>query len=402
MNITALFQKRMSIYYKNLGKYLKYVLNDHFVLALLLMVGALGFSYSEYLEVVSAEAFAPRFILIAVIYSFLTAGGIRTLIESADAIFLMPKEKELDKVMIKNLIYSLIIYISIISFLGFITLPLLNALGIIAGNNHYIWLVSLICLKISFIVYKFNALKNISDKHLSLYKVILCISELIILIVSVFLSLTVGVFLSVCLMVASFILLAGTLRTERWNWVRLVETENKRVQSIYRLINLFIETPYSPNKVRRMKLFDNIFQNKLSKESPHTYYLSRVFVRNTTFSGLYIRLVFIGSLLMVFTNNVFLNSGLSVLFLYLIGFQLLPLNQIIQKSLHFKLYPKPNADKISSIQKLLFLLLSFTAVVFALMSINGGWQLSIVLLCVNSLFIWGFVYGYVPSRVVNK
>lgn len=45
MNLIHLFQRRRSIYYKKLTKYLKYVLNDHFVLALLLLGGAATSNY---------------------------------------------------------------------------------------------------------------------------------------------------------------------------------------------------------------------------------------------------------------------------------------------------------------------------------------------------------------------
>ena len=47
-----LWKKRQAKHQKQMFKYLRYVLNDHFVLALLFLLGGLGLSYSDRKSVV--------------------------------------------------------------------------------------------------------------------------------------------------------------------------------------------------------------------------------------------------------------------------------------------------------------------------------------------------------------
>ncbi|MDZ7834272.1 MAG: ABC transporter permease [Alkalibacterium sp.] len=91
--------------------------------------------------------------------------------------------------------------------------------------------------------------------------------------------------------------------------------------------------------------------------------------------------------------------SLSILFLYLIGFQLIPLRQTFRKSVYFRLYPDTDTDKLKTIQKLLQLLLAISALIFSLAAVSSGWTAMMTLLVVNSAFIWLFIYGYLPRRL---
>lgn len=95
MTVRDMFKKRTYEYYRRIGKYLKYVFNDHFVIALMILTGALGFTYSDYVETVAPSDLLPRLLLIVIIYSVLPIGGIRTLIEPADGTYLLPLEKQM-------------------------------------------------------------------------------------------------------------------------------------------------------------------------------------------------------------------------------------------------------------------------------------------------------------------
>ena len=94
MTVISLFKQRTRIYQKQLSRYMKYVLNDHFVLAVLLLLGAGGFGYSNYVQTVSNGAILPRVILVIVMILVLSAGRITTLMQSADIVFLLPLEAE--------------------------------------------------------------------------------------------------------------------------------------------------------------------------------------------------------------------------------------------------------------------------------------------------------------------
>ncbi|MCC5895160.1 MAG: ABC transporter permease [Alkalibacterium sp.] len=399
MSLSVVFKKRALYYYKQLGKYLKYVFNDHFVIALLILVGALGFAYSDYVETVSADAFLPRIILVSVLFSAVTIGGIRTLIKPADGIFLLPLEKELIPIMHKHLLVSILFFSAGMMLIATATMPLLEALGIVPNAFSFSWAATLILLKVVDLLTLYYLFEMTSSKNDSLVTNLKNSWILILLSLSLFISVTLGLIVTFLSAVILFSLLFVRKKVTIWNWEKLIDTEQKRVQTIYRLINLFIETPYGKNKVKRRRPLDHLIELFDKNTNPHMYYMVRVFFRQTTFSGLYFRLCLIGLIFVLFSPTLWLRLVGSLLFIYLIGFQLLPLKQILDESIHFKLYPYKNTDKIKAIQKFLGILLMVSSVLFSIGSFNGGWDTMGVIFVASTLFVWGFVRIYVPKRL---
>lgn len=88
-------------------------------------------------------------------------------------------------------------------------------------------------------------------------------------------------------------------------------------------------------------------------------------VRGSEYSGLYMRLVLIGGLLLYFIHDRWFSLGIGGLFLYLIGFQLMPLYTQFRYMVLTHLYPVSAKQQSIALQRLLLVLLIFAAVVFA-------------------------------------
>lgn len=398
MTVSELFKKRTAYYYKQLGKYLKYVFNDHFVLALLILLGAVGFTYSNYLETVNPNAFLPRLILYALILIVVKTGGIRTLIKPADGIYLLPLEKKLKPVMQKNLVYSLLAAALTAFIAAFLTAPLVAVLNQSESRAGLLWIGAVLAAKITdtlLTYYKFKL--NRAETEQKVHS-ITNIALFLMLFTAVFYSLIIGLFMNLTFLVAFSLYTYHSNTQTIWNWERLIEYEQNRVQAIYKVINLFVETPYGNNKVKRLKAMDALIQLMDKKTDVHSYYLSRIFIRQTSFSGLYIRLAVIGSVILSLNSLFWLSVLISLLFIYLIGFQLLPLKQLLDKSIYFKLYPVKDTDKIKAIQKLIAKALFLIALLFTVASYSRGID-AVVVLTANCLFVLGFVKFYIPKRL---
>ena len=50
MLMNSLFEERRKVYYRQNLKYLRYVFNDHFVLFLMILLGALAVQYAQFLQ----------------------------------------------------------------------------------------------------------------------------------------------------------------------------------------------------------------------------------------------------------------------------------------------------------------------------------------------------------------
>lgn len=90
-----LWQKRVRQHIQEQVKYLKLVFNDHFVLALIFLLGALGYTYANAVKALDPSAWWLKLLLSLVLLAAVSFGRFATLLKEADSVFLLPKESDL-------------------------------------------------------------------------------------------------------------------------------------------------------------------------------------------------------------------------------------------------------------------------------------------------------------------
>ncbi|GEL67852.1 ABC transporter permease [Marinilactibacillus psychrotolerans] len=401
MTVISLFKQRTRIYQKQLSRYMKYVLNDHFVLAVLLLLGAGGFGYSNYVQTVSNGAILPRVILVIVMILVLSAGRITTLMQSADIVFLLPLEAEVKGILKKNIWKSFIFLAIPIAFASAAAMPLLVVTLKIEFNSWPIFLATALLLK--FFDLKVQYITFLEKDHtrrllmMSASKILSAVG----LIFSIFVNLYSG------LILVAFFGLVGTYylkkiysKDKSLQWTIVIEKEENRLQKIYRFINLFTEVTFLEQHPNRLKWLDKWIETQSRKNNdPHYYYIVRSFYRNQSYSGLVLRLTLIGILLILFSSGVIIKLILTILFLYLIGFQLTTIYQQFKQNFYFQLYPVPETGKIKSIQRLIGEILSIVAIFFIGANLTQEIYSSGIMLIGSLIFIYGFTSYYLPRRL---
>ena len=88
-----MFLKRKQAFRKECVGYLRYVLNDHFVLFLLVLIGFLAYQYSQLLQHFP-ENHWPILLFLGIVCLTLAWGGIATYMEGPDKLFLLVSEEE--------------------------------------------------------------------------------------------------------------------------------------------------------------------------------------------------------------------------------------------------------------------------------------------------------------------
>ena len=114
---------------------------------------------------------------------------------------------------------------------------------------------------------------------------------------------------------------------------------------------------------------------------------------------LVIRSTVVGAILLAVTNSLVVSTLLILLFLYMIGFQLMTLVIEIERAQQFKLYQVTQIEKEQAVYKLIFQLLVFVAICLALASVNQLGITGLVLVPIGCLFAYLFSKFYAPSRV---
>ncbi|MDY4307324.1 ABC transporter permease [Enterococcus mundtii] len=128
---------------------------------------------------------------------------------------------------------------------------------------------------------------------------------------------------------------------------KMIQLEKQRLHQIYQFINLFTDVPEITAKVKRRRYLDPVLRG-IKKETKNTYFylFVRRFARGSDFIGLYVRLTVIGSIIIAGINDLYFTLGIGSLFLYLIGFQLLPLYSQFRYMILVQLYPIPQSQKV--------------------------------------------------------
>ncbi len=111
------FSQRLSRHFKKMSKYLRYILNDHFVLVCMFLLGGLGLYYSQLLKELPRDFVWGRPLILLGWLLLIQVGKLATLTEEPDKVFLLPKEKQFAAYLKRALRYSLLLPI-VVSFLG--------------------------------------------------------------------------------------------------------------------------------------------------------------------------------------------------------------------------------------------------------------------------------------------
>ncbi len=106
-----------SRHFKKMSKYLRYILNDHFVLVLYVFIRRLGLYYSQLLKELPRDFVWGRPLILLGWLLLIQVGKLATLTEEPDKVFLLPKEKQFAAYLKRALRYSLLLPI-VVSFLG--------------------------------------------------------------------------------------------------------------------------------------------------------------------------------------------------------------------------------------------------------------------------------------------
>jgi len=385
---------------KDLGRYLRYIFNGHIVIVLLFLIGTAAFYYQEWIKNLSPNF--PSALVIAVLIGIIvTYSPVYNFLLEADKVFLLPLEEKLKGYFLRSGFASLV-------FQGYIILLVLAVLmpiyAHVSDNGFGSFIPFLLVL---LLVKAWNLAANWKIQFyveasvhrwdfLVRYLINTVFTYLMFKQANIFILIVIGIIM--VLYYYSF-----HIRTTKMGlkWDLLIDGEEKRMASFYRLANLFTDVPKLKDTVKRRKYLD-LFISKIPflQEKTYLYLFARTFLRSSDYLGLFVRLTVIGALAIYFISFGIGQLVLTILFVYLTGFQLLPLWNHHQNKLLVDLYPVSQKDKTASFHLLLTIILVVQSCIFALLIlIKGEWFYSLLVLGAGLVFSYLFVYFYSKGRL---
>ncbi|HEP1818842.1 TPA: ABC transporter permease [Streptococcus suis] len=299
----ALFRKRRHNFLERCSKYMRYVLNDHFVLVLMVFLGFLSLQYRQLLVSFPENRMPIILLVLAVSLLVLFSGRIATYLEEADQIFLLTREKEVLEELVAASRRSFVFWSVLQVLVQLLFLPIYLKLG------FAIWVVVLYTLVL--LVVKYFLVKH----QQTIYQ-----------------------------------------RQGVLDWSKAIQDEKKRIQSILRFFALFTTVKGISTSVKPRKYLDGILDLVTSHQMWFNLYL-RAFFRAGDYWGLTLRLIFLSLLSLIAIEEAWLSLGLVLVFHYLLLFQLLGLYKHYDYQYLTQLYPLDKKRKMKDFQNLLRVIL---------------------------------------------
>lgn len=366
-----LWQQRLQQHHREMLKYSRYVFNEFFTLAIFIFLGALAYGYSRLLTTLNGSLWWAKPLMLLLFLCLLAFGRLATLLQQADTLFLLPKESALLPYLLAARRYSLWVPLAAeVLFFGAL-LPFQVVATNLSARAGLLLLLSLICLKDSQLWLQLLNLYVSSDQKQRQFRWLFYGLAALVLAFGLWLP-WLGLVLAVGVMVALRLYLPRYLAGARFQWQAAVNNENYRMLQVYRLINLFTDVPQVSSKVHRRIYLDPLLK-LVKKRQPQTfsYLYLRAFLRGSAYIGLYLRLLIVGALILWAVPTWWLVLVLGGLFLYLVGFQLLPFYHVFDENLFVYLYPVATKQRVKSFKHLVQGLLCGQAIVFAVVTFFG-------------------------------
>ena len=306
-----LFLKRKQAFRKECVGYLRYVLNDHFVLFLLVLLGFLAYQYSQLLQNFP-ENHWPILLFLGIVSALLLAwGGISTYIEAPDKLFLLVAEEEVKSYLKGQIVRSLVFWTIVQTLFLLLFAPLFLAMG----YGLPVFLVYVLFLGVGkYLVFRHKASKFFTETGL--------------------------------------------------DWDYVIAQESKRKQVLLRFFALFTQVKGVSNSVKRRAYLDFILKavQKVPGKIWQNLYL-RSYLRNGDLFALSLRLLLLSLLAVIFIEQSWIATAVVVLFNYLMLFQLLALYRAFDYQYLTQLFPLEKGEKEKGLQEVIRELTGFVLMV---------------------------------------
>lgn len=406
MNSAELFETRVRKYQKKSMKYMRYVLNDHFLIVLFFLFGFIMVQYSSWIQSIRVLELPLLGLLGALLASVPFFGGVATLLEPADEIFLSVVGQDFKAYLQKAIRRSWMLPILVMLASTGIIFPIVAQ----AFGTNLSMFVKLFLLQVFFKDLLFRCTKYAYRgvlhftwmEKLGIYMIavvnffgmFLWISEgwsIVLLVIPVLLS----IFLEQYYGKAAFV----------YQFDKMIEMELERQQRIYRLFALFVDVPmlHKPHAHRRTYL-DGVLKMLVGNQpSGHRYLVSRTVIRTSQYMSLLLQLAVVSFVVALFSQPYYWNFIVNALLMMLLGFQLVGVIQSANtQNSHFASLVDSNT-RLKDDLSVLMLTMVLSGIVIGISSAIGMRELiGLVGIVFYPIFGVFFTQFYLRFRFIKK
>ena len=371
--MNKLWNQRLTQYQNHLLRYLKYVFNDHFIIALFFIFGALCYGYSILLnKYLVAPTLENRLLVVGALYIGLQIGRFATLLQRPDIVFLLPTDYQINDYLKKALHHGMIVATLTQTVITLAIVPLMVRTLYFSVGAWILVLCDQVILKWNDLLICKISLFN-SQWYCSKAKYFLkWLIPLIIILIAIFIAPGIAFLATLLFSVVLYFSHSKLEQNHSFKWNFAIELEEKRMYRLYKIFSLFTDVSEIKQNIKRRSYLDHLLPQYKNKSAQSYLYLYwRGFIRDTEYSGLFLRLTIISVLLIICIKLNWLAVSLGILFVYLTGFQLLPLFSRYYDNVFIHLYPVSFNIQKQDFKKVLHQLMFLQSIIIAFAILGG-------------------------------
>ncbi len=390
MDINSIWNERLKEFYIEIVKYFFIIAMSVFYS--FIIFGSLFFYY--YLKFIQwLPPYFPTEIIASLLITvtFLTT-NVRTFVKKADIIYLMPAETRLSSYFRKSMLYSAFMNVIKLLTMMIIIGPLLKSeiinspfliifSGLIILNIHLNWIEQWLPTKLQMFMHRLVRFLSLN-----------------VILYFMFIGMwTIGGLIFIINSILWFCVFDNKARGVNWEY--LIRKEEQSLLKIYKFINIYIDVPHLKHSFKRRHFLGWWVKKVISykQTSSFVYLFSHLFIRYDEFYYLFIRLSLIGFSIIYFYPAYSWMIAFPVLFIT--GYQLLPLQYSLNDS--SRIYPLSTNTIKKAFMKFLMILLILQIVFLNLAYFIHAYHMKAVfMIFIELLFIYWFVYFFVPKRIL--
>lgn len=399
-DVKKLWKERFNRRMKELSRYLRYILNGHIMIVMVFLLGSAAFYYQQWLTTVS-EQFPAAIIMAFTLAFILTYTPIYTFLTEADRIFLLPLEKKLQGFFKRAITVSFLLHAYLIIMGLAVFMPMYARVNDGNFQAFLAFLLAVLVIKVLNLLIRWKVQYYV-EKSVQLFDTLIRYAVNAVFLFFLFSNEgLLFLFPEIVLLLLLYVYYSRNTKEKGLKWETLIEQEEKRMTSFYRLANLFTDVPHLRDRVKRRSWLDWLFSRlAFAQKNTFSHLFIRTFLRAGDYFGLFVRLTIIGAAGIYFLSFGYGQILLVLLFMYLTGFQLMPLWNHHQNKLWVQLYPLNEGLKEQSFKSLVSRILYLQALLLSLAVLaNGDGITAIISLIAGIGFAYLFTQFYVQKKL---
>ncbi|MCI5775384.1 MAG: ABC transporter permease [Aerococcus sp.] len=400
--MTELFKRRAKQQQRRVFGYFKYIFNDHFVVALMFLLGALAFQYAKWLQTVPVGGVPMLWIVSWVLGMsvLLLVGTLATFVDGADIVFLLPAEDRFVDYMRVTYRYSLVWPSAFLTGVLAVSWPFLTRIDALTFASFIELWVGLLSFKWGMLLTQAKAFEQ--GQHGWRYgRWVLLVVHAIVLFVALQYQLWIYPVIGVGLFIGLLVVTSRTHGSRTWQWEQLIDQENRRQQQVDALLSLFVDVPHRMMTVKRRQWADRLLTQQTTGASPYPFLYARTFWRQNFWVGLWARLTLVTAIIAGFLPAHWLSLAIIALLIVMNGMQLLPLMNSYDRQPLLRIYPNTKPNKAKDSVHWLGLPLAITAGITILVAIwhyrtAPRFIFDVILVTIATVIL--YLWIYLPMR----